>query len=96
MPYTLANTERGTIAIPCPQCNALLETSLAEFVPQNDYRLGMRCPRCQAGFTVRVEPEQESQPTPVAADWAYCPHCKEALIAENYCLHCERDVTPNR
>lgn len=39
---------------------------------------------------------QEVRPTPVAADWAYCPHCKEALITKNYCLHCERDVTPNR
>jgi hypothetical protein len=48
-------------------------------------------------FVIGVHHEQEfSGLTPVAADWAYCPHCKEALIAENYCLHCERDVTPNR
>ena len=57
MPLTLANTERGTIAIPCPKCNALLEAILDKFTQATDYSLGIGCAVCHAQFTVRIVPE---------------------------------------
>lgn len=60
------------------------------------YRLMSVIKRNKFVIGVRHKQSDISGLTPFAADWAYCPHCKEALITKNYCLHCERDVTPNR
>jgi lysyl-tRNA synthetase class I len=55
--YTLANAERGTVAIPCRECGKLHEAKLADFTEANDYTCSFVF-SCGHKAVVRLAPEE--------------------------------------